>query len=118
MDPITMGAVALGGKLVDNVIQYYTNKNSQKQAQANTRKNMQEQVGLEDSSWYNRIAKSTQALKAAGLSPALATGQAQGAAAATPTASPMPQVDRPASQADLLNSMMLSKSQQDLELDQ
>lgn len=114
MDPITMGAVALGGKLVDNVIQYYTNKNSQKQAQANTRKNMQEQVGLEDSSWYNRIAKSTQALKAAGLSPALMTGQTQGAATATPTASPMPQVGQPSSQADLLNSMMLNKSQQEL----
>lgn len=113
-DPMTAAAIAYGAKLVDTGIQYFTNKNSQKQAQANTRKNMAEQVGLEDSSWYNRIAKSTQALKAAGLSPALATGQAQGAAAATPTASPMPQVDKPSSQADFINSLSLNDSQKEL----
>lgn len=113
MDPITMGAVAFGTKLVDNAIQYYTNKNSQKQAQANTRKNMAEQADLEDSSWYNRIARSTQALKSAGLSPALMTGQAQGAAAVSHSES-MPQVSAPSSGADLLNTMMLSASQRDL----
>lgn len=103
-------ALGIGGNIVNNAIQYYTQKNQQKQAQANTRKNMQEQQELEDESWYNRIANSTAALKAAGLSPALATGQTQGAAALTHSES-MPQVSAPNGGADLVNAAMLNNSQ-------
>ena len=116
MNPVLAAiAVSAGEKIVNNAISYYTNKNSQKQAQANTRKNMQEQQALEDESWNSRIVKSTKALRDAGLSPALATGQAQGAAAVTPTASPMPQVGNPGADfASMINSMELNESQKEL----
>ena len=103
-------AGGMAGNLINNAIQYYTQKNQQKQAQANTRKNMQEQAQLEDESWYNRIARSTDALRAAGLSPALATGQTQGAAALTHSES-MPQVSAPNGGVDLVNAAMLNNSQ-------
>lgn len=103
---------AIGGfgmNLVNNAIQYYTQKNQQRQAQANTQKNMRLQQNLEDESWYNRIAMSTQALKAAGLSPVLATGATQGAAAVSHNEA-MPQVSAHDS-ANLLNAAMLNESQ-------
>lgn len=103
----------IGGNLINNAIQYYTQKNQQKQAQANTRKNMKEQAELEDVSWYNRIANSTAALKAAGLSPVLATGQTQGAAAVSHSEG-MPQVGTPSGGVDLVNAAMLNNSQKEL----
>lgn len=103
----------IGGNIVNNAIQYYTQKNQQRQAQSNTQKNMRLQQELEDESWYNRIAQSTQALKAAGLSPVLATGATQGAAAVSHNES-MPQVSAPSGGADLVNSAMLVSSQRDL----
>lgn len=103
-------AGGVAGNIVNNAIQYYTQKNQQRQAQANTQKNMRLQQELEDESWYNRIAKSTQALKAAGLSPSLATGATQGAAAVSHNEA-MPQVSAPSGGADLVNSAMLNQSQ-------
>lgn len=98
-------------KMLDNGIQYYTNKNLARQAQANTQKNMRLQQSLEDESWYNRIARSTGALKAAGLSPVLATGQAQGAAAVSHSEG-LPQVSAPQARSiDYINAQMLNESQ-------
>lgn len=109
------GVAGFGGsvvdKLVDNAISYYTQKNQQAQAQANTQKNMRLQQQLEDQSWYNRIAMSTSALKAAGLSPVLATGQAQGAAAVSHNEN-MPQVGMPHPyELDRSNTLALNSSQ-------
>lgn len=106
-------AAGVGGNFINNAIQYYTQKNQQRQAQANTQKNMRLQQELDDESWYNRIAQSTKALKSAGLSPVLATGQAQGAAAVSHNES-MPQVSAPSGGAELVNSAMLSASQREL----
>ena len=103
----------IGGNLVNNAIQYYTQKNQQRQAQSNTQKNMMLQQQLEDESWYNRIANSTAALKAAGLSPVLATGATQGSAAVSHNDS-MPQVGTPSGGADLVNAAMLNNSQKEL----
>lgn len=110
---IGAGASGIAGNLVNNAIQYYTQKNQQRQAQANTQKNMRLQQELEDESWYNRIVKSTQALKEAGINPALAAGATQGAAAVSHSEN-MPQVSAPSGGADLVNSAMLVSSQRDL----
>lgn len=104
----------LGKKLVDTATQYYANKNSQKQAQANTRKNMKEEQELSDESWYNRIVNAPKALRDAGLSPALATGQTQGAANVAATASPMPQVSPTEGFIDFENQLELNRSQKEL----
>lgn len=103
----------IGGNILNNTIQYYTQKNQQRQAQANTRKNMQEQAQLEDESWYNRVANSTAALKAAGLSPVLATGQPQGAASVSHSEA-MPQVSAPSGGVDLVSAATLNQSQREL----
>lgn len=101
-----------GAKFLDNAIQYYTNRNSQDQAQANTEKNMQMSQGLSDVSWYNRIVKYPDALRDAGLSPALAAaGQSQGSANVTASPSPMPQVTPTPGFIDFENQMEMNKSQ-------
>lgn len=112
-DAVTMFGAAATEKLLDNAISYYTQKNLNAQQQANTQKNMRLQAELEDQSWYNRIAKSTSALRDAGLSPALATGQAQGAAAVSHN-EPLAQAHAPQSSAvDYINTQ-LNESQIDL----
>lgn len=107
------GAGAFAGNLVNNAIQYYTQKNQQRQAQANTQKNMRLQQQLEDESWNNRIVNSTAALKAAGINPALAAGATQGSAAVSHSEN-MPQVSAPSGGADIVNAAMLTASQRDL----
>jgi len=68
---------ALGGvgmNLVNNAIQYYTQKNQQRQAQSNEQKNMRLQSELEQQGYYNNIVRTPQALRDAGINPAVAAG--------------------------------------------
>lgn len=68
---------AIGGfglNLANNAVQYYTQKNQQRQAQSNEQKNMRLQSELEQQGYYNNIVRIPQALREAGINPAVAAG--------------------------------------------
>lgn len=65
--------VQFGAQQLDKAVSYYMQKNLNRQAQANTVKNMKLAAELNGQQAFRAIAQSTTALKAAGLNPALAT---------------------------------------------
>lgn len=82
--PVAAGA-QFGAQQLDKVASYYMQKNLNRQAQANTVKNMKLAAELNSRQAFRAIAQSTSALKAAGLNPALAT---QGSFTATGVSNP------------------------------
>ena len=70
--PAAAGA-QYGAQQLDKAASYYMQKNLNRQAQANTVKNMKLAAELNGQQAFRAIAQSTSALKAAGLNPALAT---------------------------------------------
>ena len=69
----TAAGAQFGAQQLDKIASYYMQKNLNRQAQANTVKNMKLGAELNAQQAYRAIAQSTSALKAAGLNPALAT---------------------------------------------
>ena len=70
--PAASGA-QFGAQQLDKAASYYMQKNLNRQAQANTQKNMKLAAELNSQQAFRAIQQSTSALRAAGLSPALAT---------------------------------------------
>lgn len=105
--------VALGGlglNLVNNAVQYYTQKNQQRQAQSNEQKNMRLQSELEQQGYYNNIVRTPQALRDAGLNPAAATGMNIAAPSVTHSGNSQ-SVGLQTNAADIVNSAALNQSQ-------
>ena len=65
-------ALTAGEKLYDTALQYYSQKNLNRQQQANYQKNLKLAASLDIANQRKAIEQSTQALRNAGLSPALA----------------------------------------------
>lgn len=65
-------AAAAGEKVFDTALQYYSQKNLNRQQQANYQKNLKLAAALDITNQRKAIEQSTQALRNAGLSPALA----------------------------------------------
>lgn len=107
------GAAGFAGNLVNNAVQYYTQKNQQRQAQSNERKNMQLQSELEQQGYYNNIVRTPQALRDAGLNPAAATGMNIAAPSVSHSGNSQ-SVGLQANAAEIVNNAILGKSQVDL----
>lgn len=113
--------IDFGKDVFDKAVSYYQNKNTARQAQANTRKNMQEQQELQLQGQFQSIANSASALRAAGLNPALAaSGHFSAAPTVSATPAPMANPGQYHGSHDFANNLMamtqadLAKSQTEL----
>lgn len=109
-----LGGIALGagGGIIDNAVGYYTQKNLNRQANNDYRRNLKLSQQLNIEAQRKAIEQSTSALKKAGLSPALA---AQGSFSAPAASAPLGQSSAPNPNFDFGSSIAAVKQAQMLE---